>query len=327
VCTDAGNLRALAGYFVLTTHRRDADTDAFSAFVFTTRRPSPPHEVRPRFVKAAGDAAVGRITAYVLAQLPAMTLSPEERTKITEALGKVTFTASSDAGRFNGLTTREPDHAYFMPRNIARKGNVVAYTTEAGQTFTVELDENDLPKKVTGDHLTIFVGRGVTQSSPYYVPNEDFNRAHVIANRVGGSGYRAAHNLVTTSDEYNQGPMRTAEDNLVEYVDDTAGTAERSTPGAAPVVTFSLEVGLTYADPTDRLVAAKLAQDEHLPDHAPQIREKILEKLREAGISEKLRRVTQTSYRLDKLVIADKGTPGTTQDAGEDLWLLSRFGS
>jgi hypothetical protein len=331
VYNDHGNLRALAGYFILTTHKREGDTDAFYAFVFATRRPSPPHEVRPKFVKAVGDAAVGQIKAYVIDKLPSMTMSPEERVKIADAVGKATFTASSDAGRFNGLTTREPDHTFFMPQNLTPKGKSVVYTTVTGQTFTVELDENDLPKKVTGDNLTIFVGRGVTQNSPYYVENQGFNRAHVIANRLGGSGYGAAHNLVTTSAEYNQGPMKKAEDNLVEYVDKNAGDVEHRVPAGptpmAAVVTFSLEVNLTYVDPIDRLVKAKIAKDEQLPDHDPKIEEEILKKLKDAGISRKLKRVEQTRYDLDNLKIANESTEGTDEEAGEDIWLLSKFGA
>jgi len=195
---------------------------------------------------------------------------------------------------------------------------------------TIELDENDLSKRVAGKHLTIFVGRGVIQNSPYYVPNQGFNRAHVIANQLSGSGYSAAHNLVTTSEEYNQQRMAKAENNLVAYVDKIAKAKHRSTPGlepTEPVVTFSLEVKLTYVDPVDRLVATKIANDKLLPDKEPEIREAILEKLREAGISKKLQRVKQTTYDLENLMIANQGPDKTTAEAGEDEWLLTKFGA
>jgi hypothetical protein len=75
-------------------------------------------------------------------------------------------------------------------------------------------------------------------------------------------------------------------------------------------VSFSLEVRLTYVVLTDRLVATKIANNRLLPDKEPEIKEAILEKLEQAGISNKLQRVAQTTYDLKNLKIAKKSTKG-----------------
>lgn len=330
VLDDGGNLRALAGYFIVASGEKKASTQAFYEFVFVSRRPQPPHRVRPAFLQAVGDVAVSKLVAHVAGRLPSMTLSDEERASITEAMGKVTFTASSDTGRFQGLTNREPDHAFFKPRELERDGSTVAYTTVTGQSFTIEVDDG-LPKKVVGKNLTLFVGRGVTRDSPFFVKGQDFNRAHVIANQFGGSGYRDADNLVTTSSHYNQVSMKGAEDRLVKHVEGEAGDVEaRVRPGPAPVaavVTFSLSVALTYVDAIKRLIQSRIAEDKQLPDHHEVIRQKILEQLEKAKISEKFQRVKETEYKLSALRIANESGDDTEEKAGEDEWLLSELGT
>lgn len=333
VLSDYNNQKALAPFFLLAGSDRDPDTDVFFTFVFVSPAPRPPHRVRRTFMQAIGDAAVARIRAYVLAQLPTYTLSDEERAKISESLDKVSYvlSAASTTGYFTGLGTREPDHPYFMPRQIVRDGTKVRYLTESGQEFDIEVD-GVLPRKVVGFNLTDFMGRGVTQDSPGYVADHDFNRAHVIANRFGGSGYRSAKNLVTTSDHYNKVLMRGAEDAIAAHVaayvtSQSAGQQVRVRPMSSQqaVVTFTLSVALEYVDAIIRLLAQAIANSPEIPDKDATIRAEILTKLADAGIDSQFKRVTKTDYDLTELKFAAGAGPGYKTEIGEDEWLLSHL--
>jgi hypothetical protein len=280
-------------------------------------------------MQAVGDAAVVRIRAYVQARLPGMTLSEEERAAITKSLGEVKYvlSAASWSGRFSGLRTREPDHPFFKPKFLHPEGSLIEYTTETGQKFQVET-EGDLPTRVVGSNLTPFIGRGVTQDSPYFVASQDFNRAHVIANRFGGSGYRSAKNLVTTSRHYNQTLMAGAEDEIAAYVDGRAKGADtrvRATvPPQAAVVTFTLTVQLAYVDAIIRLINEAIAKS--VPDKSNEVREQILAKLAEAKIDQKMKRVASTDYTLENLTIAGQEDSKFDKHLPEDKWLLSELG-
>lgn len=329
VLSDHGHQLALVPFFTLAGRERDPASNDFYDFVFVALSPRPPHRVRRAFLQAVGDAAVGRIRSYVTGQLPSLTLSDDERAKITESLAEVTFvlSATSPAGRFDGLRSREPDHAFFMPKEIQKlPGNQLRYDTVSGQSFVVDTS-GGLPTKVVGSNLTQFIGRGVTQDSPYYVKNQDFNRAHVIANRFGGSGYRSAQNLVTTSKQYNQVEMAGAENRIAKHIDAAAGVAEtkvRATfPPQAAVVTFTLTVQLTYLDAIVRLIEQALAQS--LPDKSAAIEAEILKKLEAAKIDRALKRVTSTAYDLSLLKVAGSDAEGTEARIEEDVWLLSEM--
>jgi predicted RNA-binding Zn ribbon-like protein len=131
--------------------------------------------------------------------------------------------------------------------------------------------------------------------------------------------------------QYNQGPMRDAEDRLVEHVDDSAGDVEaRVAPGLGPMTaaaTFSLNVALTYVDAIDRLIQSRITQSKELPDDHEVIRQKILEQLAKAKISAKFQRVERTDYELRDLVVAKKRMRDKDDKAGEDEWLLSELGT
>ena len=184
---DTSTQQALAGYFLTAARDRSADTEAFYDYAFVARRPQPPHPLRPDFTTALGNAALATLRSYVEAQLNEATtaLSEEEKAGIRDMVADAAFVMSGDVGRFTGLRTREPDHAFFKPKTIAVQADgTLTYTTESGQTFLIEETADGLPTRVVGENLTKFSGRGVTQDSPYFVKNQDFNRAHVIANEL-----------------------------------------------------------------------------------------------------------------------------------------------
>jgi len=321
--------QALAGYFITAPGERSAETDAFYDFAFVARRPRPPHPLRPDFTTAVGNAALDTLRAFVEKQLdlPTTALSDGEKTGIRAMLGEASFVMSGDVGRFAGLRTREPDHAYFKPRSITvEAGGTLSYTTESGQSFFIEETAEGLPTRVVGENLTMFSGRGVTQDSPYFVKNMDFNRAHLIANEFGGSGYRSGRNLVTTSAHYNQTVMRDAEIAIGTHIDTEAGDADirvrAAMPPQAAVVRFSLAVALAYVDALLRLIADAIVKDPDLKDKDAQVRQDILKELSKENIDKRLKRVKKTEYDLTDLVVAGEGRPGFDTEIGEDEWLL-----
>lgn len=322
-------LQALAGYFITAPGERSVEKEAFYQYAFVARGPRPPHPLRPDFTSALGNAALDSLRKYVEAQLdqPTVALSDEEKTGIRDMAAEATFVMSGDVGRFAGLRTREPDHAFFKPRTITpQPDGTLKYTTESGQTFSIEQTAEGLPTRVIGENLGQFIGRGVTQDSPYFTKNQEFNRAHVIANRFGGSGYRSGRNLVTTSKHYNQELMAGAEDKIADHVDTEAGPADTrvqaTMPPQAAIVRFSLEVALEYIDAVLRLIADAIKKDPDIKDDDPKVRQAILDKLRENRIDERLKRVKDTKYDLRDLVVAGQGRQGMKTEIGEDEWLL-----
>ncbi|MCD4536367.1 hypothetical protein LRP67_19925 [Nocardioides sp. cx-169] len=334
--SSSSNLRALAAYFVVARRDRSPQTETFRAYVFTERRPDPPHRVRVAFIEAVGTEAARMLADVVRTELDAgrLKLSEDEKTKIRDSLGRVAFQIgpTSDHGNFRGLGNREPDHAWFKPkpggiRPADGTGNL-EYTTESDQRFTIETADK-LPRQVVGRNLTLYSGRGITQDSPYFIPGQGFNRAHVIANRFGGTGFADWGNLVTTSAHYNHPVMSGAESRIVQHLNDTTGNGERRVPGtpapAAAPVTFTLQVNLDYVAVTEPLAASTIAGDSDLPDKDPGIREAILARIREAGLIDKLKRVKDTRYDVRDIAPALPGkSPSLTlTPLGEDRWLLS----
>ena len=324
-----GTLQAVAGYFLMTGRERSEETGAFYQHAFIARRPRPPHPLRPDFTTAVGNAALKSLRAYVNGQLDesSTALSDEEKAGIRTMVAEAKFVMSGDVGRFAGLRTREPDHAYFKPKSITPQDDgTLKYTTESGQTFFIEETADGLPTRVVGENLTRFIGRGVTQDSPYFTKDQDFNRAHVIANEFGGSGYRSGRNLVTTSDHYNKELMRGAEIKIGTHIDTKAGdddTRVRATmPPQAAVVRFSLAVALAYVDALILLIEDAILRNRALKDKHAKVRENIKKELLKKHIDKRLKRVKHTKYELTDLVVAGKRRTGTKTQIGQDTWLL-----
>ncbi|MDI6912265.1 DNA/RNA non-specific endonuclease, partial [Nocardioides sp.] len=331
VLTEQSNLRALAAYFVVHPRAPKVGNQTFYDYVFLNRHPQPPHRVRTAFIAGVGNDAVSSIRRAVGERLSGseLVLSDEEKTAIRDQLAGVSFQIgpTSDHGSFRGLGTREPDHAYFIPTSItARAEDTLAYRTASGQEFSIEL-EGKLPKRVVGRQLSQFSGRGITQDSAYFLPGMNYNRAHVIANRFGGTGFADYGNLVTTSRYYNHPKMSGAENDIVRRLNAATGNGERRVPGTPPPgvggVTFSLAVDLEYMAVTEPIVAAAVVGDPDLPDKADEIRAKILDRLREAGVIDKLKRVDETTYSLGDVEPTLTPADLTPLSIGPDRWLLT----
>jgi len=166
--------------------------------------------------------------------------------------------------KLNDLTAKKKkkEHNKFYPIDIKEKllpngGKRITYKyAEGKQEFTVDLAPNGYPIKVVGDQLTLHdLGRGFTQDPEGKLKNAGMDSAHVIANMFGGSGYKKAQNIVATSAEYNQIVMRRREDQIRDFIEQTANVSH-----------FTLEVSLQYSEDSSIFEMSELRKQ--LADYA-----------------------------------------------------------
>lgn len=119
------------------------------------------------------------------------------------------------------LGNSETEHTNYKPKDLKRviltSGSVqITYKTEGNAEFTVDINQSNETKVVSGRNLSLkrVSGRGVTQDSHGFITGVNLNRAHLIADRFLGSGYTNGENLITTSSQYNQRDMADAENNI-----------------------------------------------------------------------------------------------------------------
>ena len=160
-------------------------------------------------------------------------------------------------------------------------------------------------------------GRGVTQDSPWFSSGQGFNRAHVVANEFGGSGYTEGLNLVTTSAHYNQVEMRRVEldigASIVDFADDHDLEPTQ--------VVFDLEVTVRLGALRDPTLLARIKQEPWFSrDAATDLDAEIVAKINSGEVVPDLLRVVGVNYRWNSVT-----PPGLSGNAslGEDLWLLS----
>ncbi|MFB7100924.1 hypothetical protein [Streptomyces hydrogenans] len=155
-------------------------------------------------------------------------------------------------GRLDLPSAGEAEHSDFHPENLdfheSATERVTTYTTRAGKSFRVT--ETDLSRseqlKVEGFGLRLKVGggpRGITQDSPGFEVGEGLNRSHAVGDMFGGSGFKGALNIVTTSKHYNQTVMRGAEREIEQQVVAYAGGRAH-----ASEVSFDLTVTITFGE-------------------------------------------------------------------------------
>ncbi|MCX4846576.1 hypothetical protein [Streptomyces sp. NBC_00893] len=201
-------------------NNRDINAAAFETHVFGVKS-----AIRKKVVKLLGDAALkelkknGRSAAREV---------PETR----QIISSMKFLANRDTyGVYEPFppSPDEREHTNFYPvavdldeQNSTPDKRVTTVRTRAGKTFTVTEDlRTGLKLQVAGMDLRLKEPgdpRGVTQDSPGFLPNQNLNRSHVIADWFGGSGYREALNLVTASDHYNKTVMGDAESDIATEI-------------------------------------------------------------------------------------------------------------
>lgn len=96
------------------------------------------------------------------------------------------------------------------------KTTIVYGYVNGSETFTVTYDnKTNETEKVIADNVSFHkFGRGKTKGETV----EGLNRAHIVANEVRGTGYVEGHNLMLTSDTFNQVTMREQEEKIGKYL-------------------------------------------------------------------------------------------------------------
>ena len=148
----------------------------------------------------------------------------------------------------------EPDHDKFIPiiTNTVTKGDktTITYNYKGGsEVFTVTFNnQNNETHQVIADNISFHTfGRGVTQGDT----KEDLNRAHIVGNEVRGTGYIEGHNLMLTSDTFNQKTMRDQERAISKYLN---GLGELKNG----VSTFNMSVNVERFDDNEKIDVAGL---------------------------------------------------------------------
>ncbi|MGW4996465.1 phage tail protein [Streptomyces hydrogenans] len=186
---------------------RDVGAAAFEKYVFGVKS-----QVRKQIVDLLGNQALKALRST---GQQAAADAPE----VLSIIGSMAFFADREIyGEFDPVPAgaSEREHTDFRPVSVVTTDypdrRVSTVKTAAGRTFTViERDpDRSLSLQVHGMELILKepgAPRGVTHDSPGFLVNQNLNRAHVIADWFGGSGYKKALNLVTTSDHYNKRVM------------------------------------------------------------------------------------------------------------------------
>jgi hypothetical protein len=114
-------------------------------------------------------------------------------------------------------------HELFEPRNIRTKSvapdgtRTIEYEGHDNTSFEVVVGPDDVPVKSIGKRLKLGSSIGLTgrrgemESPDTHAENMGLHRAHVIADRFLGSGYKSAFNLVSVSARYNTQEMGSVE--------------------------------------------------------------------------------------------------------------------
>ena len=164
-------------------------------------------------------------------------------------------------------TEHIPDHTKFRPLDLIKPVEVgdvrtITYRTVVGQEFTIVTDRTKgLEIRAGGTDLRMMSGRGVTEDSPWFTSGQGFNRAHLIANEFGGSGFAEGKNLATTSARYNQETMRDAERQIGQSIHDYADRFGRNYRD----VLFNLDVRVRFGELRDPVLLAMIKQDPAFP--------------------------------------------------------------
>ncbi|MCX5342153.1 DNA/RNA non-specific endonuclease [Streptomyces atratus] len=315
--------KPLAAYFAPNS-KKEATTKIFYDYIFVRDGGAGKME----FLKALGEAVPGKLKSTGLQKINGHPeLSTEHKERMTKDLNSLDTDSydikSFPYGRFDLPNQGASEHTDFEPKNISFVDDgtkrVTTYTTVAGKSFVVtETDpKRSMTLKVTGHDLRLKTDggpRGVTRNSPGFVTGEGLNRAHVIGDLFGGSGYREARNLVTTSDHYNQVEMGRAERVIAGDVLAFAGARE-----SAGEVSIDLTVTVSFGELLRGLLEAKIRSSPDFPSNDAAAERGLKEKL-DSLFSEPVKRVTGTSYEWT-ITLGDRTKPGSYEIAA-DKWLF-----
>ncbi|QHY98721.1 hypothetical protein SSPS47_26800 [Streptomyces sp. S4.7] len=317
----------LAAYF-RSNPQKEATTKAFYEYTFIKEG----GVGKLKFLKELGEAVPQELKTTGLRNIEnPPNLSEERKKRLSDELSKMGADSydikTSPYGRFELPGQDTPEHTDFkpVPESISFTDNgtmrITTYTTVDGKSFIVtETDpQRSATLEVTGTDLRLKTGggpRGVTRDSPGFITGRNLNRAHVIGDMFGGSGYQEARNLVTTSKEYNQIEMSRAE--RVIAADVVAFAGSRQTAGE---VSLDLTVTVTFGELLRDVYEAKMRNIPDFPRNDAEAERK-LTKLLDDLFSDPVKRVTETSYAWTVSLGGRRRSEPGSFEIGIDKWLF-----
>jgi hypothetical protein len=312
----------LLPWFSTAAGEREATTAAFEDYAFVSAATG--HNVRQDFRELLGAEALANLKASGRANIDAAThVDQSYKDRLKTKLDAVTYLWDSPVGgRFAFWTDRVPDHTRYRPLEIitneASGTRTMRYRTVTNQEFLITSPSSEgLTFTVTGLGLRRMSGRGVTEDSPWFTGGQGFNRAHVVANEFGGSGYTQGANLVTTSDHYNQVVMRDVELDIGRSI----AVWARMKGVDQGDVRFNLTVTVRLGAVRDPVLLGKVKEQKWFSrDAGTDLDAEIVAKINAGEVHPDLLRVVSVQY-----------TWFTVEPAGlaaerfitEDLWLLA----
>jgi hypothetical protein len=311
-----------------------ATTAAVTSLQAAAQKPNAPHtqtalrksleekegDIKVNFQEAAGHEVAKEVAAD--GRTRAGTASVQQ-----DISNSVRFENNLQLGRINMPGTGEvahnlyePDPATFadIPHGTARKISFNYKPPYQNMHFSVDLDAAELVTKSEAKNITLkqadgTAGRGGMNQSPAHQTNAGMHNAHVIADMVRGSGYRNAHNLISTSSTYNLVEMGRAEDAIAAFVNRIDPTAK-----------FDLTVTLTWEQlDSPASVAAILVRNKDWQGAtAAAVQTEIANYLAKLKGGSKLQRVMSTTYEVT--VYPENGAARTMKPPfklGPDVYL------
>ncbi|MEU4244751.1 DNA/RNA non-specific endonuclease [Actinoplanes sp. NPDC026619] len=326
--------RRLLPYFTTAPGERSADTGDFDDFAFVEGAAT--HTVRRDFRTLLGEAVKQRLrqdgTQNLQDAFDRKVIDDLYQAKLQKRIEEISFVWDyPGGGRFVLPTERIPDHTKFRPLDLIGPKEVngvrtTKYRTVVGQEFVIVTDASKgLQIKAGGSGLRMMSGRGVTEDSPAFTAGQDLNRAHLIANEFGGSGFAEGDNLITTSAYYNQVTMREAERligaSIKKYAEDNKRDHRE--------VVFELDVTVSFGALRDTDLLDQIKKDPDFPAAliGTNLDAMIVKMIREKEIHKDLMRVTKITYVWTAALPPAGGRPAPktmTRDTfiGADEWLL-----
>ncbi|NEP89925.1 MAG: DUF4157 domain-containing protein [Okeania sp. SIO2C2] len=303
----------LLPYFITSPGERRANTTAFYSYAFVNGDVE--HSVRGDFLNKLGYPTINSLKSTGISRVDYNNEVGEDyKQKLKGKIEKIDYDVSINPyGRFDLPTERIPDHSRFKPLDIKPTPNGIKYRTEAGQDFEVSINPGEFKHTIEGLGLQMMSGRGVTQDSPWFSKNNGFNRAHLIANEFGGSGFANGQNLATTSDYYNKVEMRNAEVTIGQSIRDFAEKNGVSVND----VRFDLRVDITFGNLADPDILQEIEKQDWFPkDSSIQTLEKeIKQKIKNGEVSKNLMRVLEVMYSWKAYI------PGGLEDSEQTTLL------
>lgn len=236
---------------------------------------------RSGFQTAMGDDAAAKLKANALSVIE------DDPAELKQAAGNIKY--SQESGHYGDFNLPDPElkeHRRYKPVNVTgsmEDGKITYEYENSDAKFEVSFGEQTVGKskminQIKGERLKIkdVAGRGFTSvDGNRRTLNNDLNSSHLIADQLMGSGYRASHNLVTTSDVFNQVVMKEREDLMVKKLIQVYAQNPEATFDLTVNVKWE-EAPLTKQEINWEEIAKNPGLQKHIFDRNPNITQKSL---------------------------------------------------